>query len=145
MTLYPTPCPHCSLKFSREKTKEEIRVEAARPLLMSAISFLHEAVQARGFKEDDPNSRYHQAILEAYVSLGYAIDSINGALALYAPLAGYSDKLEEIRNALRPVHAMGAYFHTMPESDPIIEGSFWAIFDRLVTPQIARLKGEAGL
>lgn len=134
------PNPECPQHGEHGLEDPKARIAATVPLILNAIYFIERSKKLRHLVEGDPH--FYQAILEAHIELRYAIDSIEGALSLLAPLATIrSDRLQEIRTALVPVQTLGSYLHGSPE-DTILNAAFWMIFDRLVLPQIDRLWGS---
>jgi hypothetical protein len=107
------------------------------PLLKNALRLLEKAKESRDLTAESP--RFGQAILEAEVSLKFAIDSLLGAESLLASAAySESEAVKEIRAALQPSKELGEYLH-MTE-DAVLTAAYWTIFDRLVVPQMDSLR-----
>lgn len=120
----------------------DARIAATTPLLLNAIYFLGEAKKLRHLVEGD--SLYSQSVLSAAINLKYAIESLDGALALLAILVtNRSNRLKEIREALLPSQSIGMQLHRFPD-DVLLISAYWMIFDRLVLPQIPKLWEEFG-
>ena len=112
-------------------TRRELKArEAAKPLLLLALSQIEEARKVRMRSSLDPHR-----VVETWRSLRIARESIQGVQALLWFLPPERTKwFENSRRKICIVEQLGESISWI--GDPDVEGSFMVLFDRLVLPQI---------
>lgn len=115
-------------------TKRELKArEAAKPLLLLALSQIEEARKVRMRSSLDPHR-----VSETWRFLRVARESIQGVQALLWFLPPEKIKVfENSRRKISIVEQLGESISWI--GDPDVEGSFMVLFDRLVLPQTQSL------